>query len=269
MMSKITSKALSKYARIEVLNMIYESKCAHIGSAFSCIDIVSVLYNEILNINKRLLNSNKRDIFILSKGHACSALYAVLALKGFFSKRILKSYGKNFSSLMSHASHKVPGVEFSTGSLGHGLPYAVGCALALKLSKNFKSRVFVLLSDGELNEGSNWEALMFASHHKLKNLTIVIDNNNLQSLTTIEKTLNTYPLKKKFLSFGLECETVDGHNFEKLKKLFLKKNKSLPKVIIAKTIKGKGIKEMENKVLWHYKPPTEEQFVKFKKEILI
>lgn len=263
---KISNKELAKLARLEVLDMIFNSKSAHIGSCYSCIDIISVIYNKILNLKKIKSNSKDRDIFILSKGHACASLYAVLALKKFFKKTKLKSFGKNFSPLMSHASHKVPGVEFSTGSLGHGLPFAVGCALARKITKT-KSRIIVLMSDGELNEGSNWEAMMFASHHALSNLTFIIDKNNLQSLTTTNKTLNMLSLEKKFKSFGLNCKKVDGHNFKEIESTLKKINKKKPTVIIANTTKGKGVKEMHNKVLWHYKPPSVDEYNKFKNEI--
>ena len=265
---KISNKRLAKLARLEVLYMIFESNSAHIGSCFSCIDIITVIYNKILNLKKIKSKKNDRDLFILSKGHACASLYAVLALKKFFNKKKLKTFGKNFSPLMSHVSHKVPGVEFSTGSLGHGLPFAVGCALAKKIS-GIESKIIVLMSDGELNEGSNWEAMMFASHHALSNLTFIIDKNNLQSLTTTNKTLNMLSLEKKFKAFGLNCKKINGHNYEQIQNVFKKKsNSKKPTVIIANTIKGKGVREMHNKVLWHYKPPSKEQFIKFKKEIL-
>lgn len=263
---RISNKELSKLARLEVLDMIFNSKSSHIGSCFSCIDIISVIYNKILNLKKIRSNSKDRDIFILSKGHACASLYAVLAIKKFFNRKKLKTFGKNFSPLMSHASHKVPGVEFSTGSLGHGLPFAVGCALARKISK-VNSRIIVLMSDGELNEGSNWEAMMFASHHALSNLTFIIDKNNLQSLTTTDKTLNMLSLEKKFQSFGLNCKKVNGHNFKDIESSLKKTNKNKPTVIIANTIKGKGVREMHNKVLWHYKPPSTDEYNKFKNEI--
>ena len=265
-MLKISTPLLAKQSRLEILKMIYNSQSAHIGSAFSCIDIICVIYNDILNISPKNIKFKKRDIFILSKGHACSALYAVLALKGFFPKNKLKTYGKDFSYLMSHASHHVPGVEFSSGSLGHGLPFGVGNALALKIKK-INSRVYVLMSDGELNEGSNWEAIMFASHHKLNNLTFIIDNNNLQSLTTIKDTLNIYPLESKFRSFGLDYESVNGHDYRSLERVLKKQHPKKPRVIIAKTIKGKGIKKMENKVIWHYKPPSKTEFNDFLAEL--
>ena len=160
---------------------------------------------------------------------------------------------------MNHISHKVPGVEFSTGSLGHGLPYAVGIALGNKLKK-IDSKVYVILGDGEVAEGSNWEALLFASHNKLDNLVVIIDNNNLQSLTTVDETLSLEPYDKKFLSFGCNVVKVDGHDHEQLNKVFSLNNPNLkPNVVIAKTIKGKGVSYMENEVKWHYKSPNTEE----------
>ena len=168
---------------------------------------------------------------------------------------------------MNHISHKVPGVEFSTGSLGHGLPYAVGIALGNKLKK-IDSKVYVILGDGEVAEGSNWEALLFASHNKLDNLVVIIDNNNLQSLTTVDETLSLEPYDKKFLSFGCNVVKVDGHDHEQLNKVFSFNNPYLkPNVVIAKTIKGKGVSYMENEVKWHYKSPNTEELLIAIKEI--
>jgi transketolase len=255
----------AKRVRIESLKMCNRANASHIGSALSIVDIVSVLYNDILNITKNKLKASDRDRFILSKGHACVAVYSALALKNIIDQEELDSYGKNFSRLMNHISHKVPGVEFSTGSLGHGLPFATGKALALKIKDN-NSKVFVLCSDGELDEGSNWEALLFASHHNLYNLTIIIDYNNLQSLTTIDKTLSLEPLFDKFKSFNLNVEVVDGHDHESLKDMLSKNNKK-PTVVIANTTKGKGVSFMENKVEWHYKSPNKEELALAIREI--
>ena len=156
---------------------------------------------------------------------------------------------------MNHVSHKVKGVEFSTGSLGHGLPIAVGKALKFKINKE-NNKVFVLLSDGEMNEGTTWESLLFASHHKLDNLNIIIDYNKIQSMDFVKNVINIEPLKSKLLSFGANVLVVDGHNISKLHKALIKKNRDKPKIIIANTIKGKGISFMENNNLWHYKNPT-------------
>ena len=253
----MNSFELSKKARILSLKMVNKSKASHIGSALSIIDMLAVLYCEILNININNLNDRKRDIFILSKGHACISVYAILGLLDFFSLSNLDTYGQNGSDFMNHISHKVPGVEFSTGSLGHGLPFATGKALASKISK-IDNKIFVVLGDGELDEGSNWEALLFASHHKLDNLIAIIDYNNLQSLTTVKDTLNLEPLKDKFESFGSHVLIVDGHDHLALNKVFKEaiEIKFKPVVIIANTIKGKGVSYMENKVKWHYSTPN-------------
>jgi len=248
--------------------MVYEARASHIASALSIIDILSVLYENILNVFPSKPENPDRDRFILSKGHACIGVYAVLAECGFFDKEMLLTYGRDGSMLMNHISHKVPGVEFSTGSLGHGLPFGLGKAMsARKRRKNW--RTYVLISDGEMQEGSNWEAIMFAAHHKLDNLVAIIDFNNLQSLTTVDETLNIQPLDEKLISFGWHVIEVAGHDHDALKKCLkdaaLVKNK--PSVLIAKTTKGKGVSFMEDKVEWHYKSPTEDEFKKAIKEI--
>ena len=203
------------------------------------------------------MQKDKKNIFILSKGHACLAQYCLLYELGYIKKKTLDTFGKNGTILMSHSSHKVPGVNLSTGSLGHGLPVSAGIALSKKII-NKNGKVFVLLSDGELNEGSNWESLLFISHHNLNNLVIIIDYNKIQSLDFVNKTLKLQPLKKKFTSFGCKVLEIDGHNH---KDIFnsLKNSSNRPLVIIANTIKGKGISFMENKVLWHYKPPNDHE----------
>jgi len=255
----MSSTKLSKKIRKLSLEMVHNSNASHIGSALSMVDILAVLYNDILKFDSNNSKWEGRDKLILSKGHSCVALYAVLGLKNFFDIELLKTYGKNGSDFMNHISHKVPGVEFSTGSLGHGLPYAVGIALGNKLKK-IDSKVYVILGDGEVAEGSNWEALLFASHNKLDNLVVIIDNNNLQSLTTVDDTLSLEPYDKKFLSFGCNVVKVDGHDHEQLKKIFSLNNPNLkPNVVIAKTIKGKGVSYMENEVKWHYKSPNTEE----------
>lgn len=250
---------LAKKIRLEILEIIYKSKSSHLGSCFSIVDILCVLYNERIN--------KSDDIFILSKGHATLALYVVLAEFRYFKKSLLNTYGHNNTKLMSHANHNVNGVELSTGSLGHGLSYSVGKCLALKIKKN-KKKVFVILSDGELNEGSNWEALMFASHHKLNNLVAIIDYNKIQSLDFVHNIVKLEPLVSKFISFGLNVKIINGHNYREIEKVINSLHQKKPTVIIANTIKGKGVKEIENKVLWHYKSPDKNQFEKFKKELL-
>jgi transketolase len=255
-----SSLIMAKEIRSHSLKMVVNAHASHIGSALSMTDILAVLYYNILKINPKEPNDPERDMFILSKGHACVSLYATLGLSGFFDIKELGTYGKNDSDFMNHISHKVTGVEFSTGSLGHGLPFATGKALGSKI-KNNKNKVFVLLGDGELDEGSNWEALLFAAHHKLDNMIAIIDYNNLQSLTTVAKTINIEPLYDKFIAFGCEVFEVDGHNHDDLLTVFNKAItiKMKPVVIIAKTVKGKGVSYMENKVKWHYSTPNNEE----------
>lgn len=252
------SKDFAIKIRKHILNMVHNSGGSHIASGLSIVDIISVLYNEILKVDNNNPKWDSRDRFILSKGHACTPIYAALAELGFFSMYDLELYGKNDSILMNHISHKVLGVEFSTGALGHGLPFGVGKAKAAKiLNENWKT--FVLLSDGELDEGSNWEAFMFAAHHKLNNLTAIIDYNKLQSLNTVENTLNLEPLAAKFESFGWDICEVDGHNYEELAIELKQIHDFKPRIIIAHTTKGKGVSYMENKVEWHYKTPNKEE----------
>ncbi len=265
---RISSKELSKKIRINALQMVTRAKASHIGSALSIADIVAVLYAEILTVNPEDSKDLNRDRLILSKGHACVAIYGALAEIGFFPKQDLETYGNNYSPLMNHISHKVSGVEFSTGALGHGLPFGVGKALFAK-KKNLKWRIFVILSDGELDEGSNWEALMFAAHHQLDNLTIIVDYNKLQSLTSIENTLRLEPLVDKFKAFGAYAIDLNGHDYNALSQGFQKSVKNQPKVIIAHTIKGKGVSFMENKVLWHYKSPSGDELKQALAEIEI
>tara|TARA_Y100000816_G_C26085808_1_gene572967 strand:- start:1005 stop:1778 length:774 start_codon:yes stop_codon:yes gene_type:complete len=249
---------ISKSIRKKILNSSFKAQSAHIASSLSIVDIITILY-------LRIINKNTKNIFILSKGHACLAHYCLLNEFKIISDKILNTYGKNDSILMSHSSHKVKGVNLSTGSLGHGLPVATGIALANSILKK-KEKVFVLLSDGELNEGSNWESILFASHHKLKNLIIIIDYNKIQSLDFVKKTIKLEPLKKKFEAFGCDVVSINGHNFKEINNSFKKKTNK-PLVIIANTIKGKGVSFMENKVLWHYKPPNKSELGKALKEL--
>jgi len=250
----------SRDIRIKTLEMVYNAKASHIGGAFSMADILAVLYTGILNVNPKNISNPNRDRFLLSKGHACTSLYAALALKGFFPLEKLEEYGTDGTVLMSHASHKVPGVEFSTGSLGHGLPVACGLALAAK-RKNMNYRSFVLLGDGELNEGSNWEAFLFAQHHKLDNLFAIIDYNKIQSLGSTDEVITLEPLSEKFKAFNWDVVEVDGHNHKELMSVFTNyENDSRPKCVIAHTVKGKGVSFMENQLLWHYKSPSETEY---------
>lgn len=254
------TEELARQMRISALQMVHKAKASHIGSALSIADIVAVLYGRILTLRPDQPAWPERDRFILSKGHACVAIYAALAERQFFPKSDLQNYGQDHSPLMNHISHKVPGVEFSTGSLGHGLPFGVGKALAAK-RRGANWRTFVLLSDGELGEGSNWEAIMFAAHHRLDNLMAIIDYNKLQSLTTVDETLRLEPLGEKFRAFGWDATEVDGHDHAALASALSPRPEAAarPLVLIAHTTKGKGVSFMENKVEWHYKTPNEEQ----------
>tara|TARA_B100000965_G_scaffold400592_1_gene422775 strand:+ start:4229 stop:4978 length:750 start_codon:yes stop_codon:yes gene_type:complete len=240
-------------------------KSSHIGSALSIADILAVLYSTMSIFPDEPKNPS-RDRFILSKGHAGAAVYAVLAETGFFDVDILKTHYQDGSILSGHVSHKgVPGVEFSTGSLGHGLSVATGMALAAK-RKGYQYHTFALLSDGELDEGSNWEALLFAPHHKLNNLTCIVDYNKLQSLTSTHETLNLEPLVDKLIAFGWNVIEVDGHNHNELKKS-IETDSTKPKFIIAHTTKGKGVSFMENEVVWHYRSASEDELNMAIKEI--
>ena len=245
--------------------MTSKGKSSHVGSALSIADILAVLYTNI-NIDPKDPLHHERDRFILSKGHAGAAVYAVLAELGFFSKEVLDTHYQDGSILSGHVSHKgVPGVEFSTGSLGHGLSVATGFALAAK-RRSLKFNSYALLSDGELDEGSNWEAILFAPHHNLDNLTCIVDYNKLQSLTTVKETLNIEPLKDKLLSFGWDVFDIDGHKHDHIKDALTAKA-TKPKFIIANTIKGKGVSFMENKVVWHYRSADEDELSKGLKEL--
>ncbi len=270
-MSNKVIKKLANNIRLDLLKMIFNSQSSHIASSLSIVDLLVVLYGKkIIKFNPNKPNLSGRDIFILSKGHAAAALYAVLANVGYFSKRKLLEYGRDNSNFMAHASHKVPGVEFSTGSLGHGLPIACGLAIAKK-RKKLSNYVYVINSDGEMSEGSNWEAILFAAHHKLDNLILIIDYNKLQSFGSVDSTLGIEPIKDKFLSFGWNVYETNGHNYKKIEQVLLscKATKGKPKCIIANTLKGKGISFMENKVEWHYKYPNKIQFEQAVKELTL
>ena len=255
---KNNSVTISKKIRRKILNVSNKAQSAHIGSSLSIVDIITVLY---LKIIKR----NLKNIFILSKGHACLAHYCLLNQLKVISDKMLNTYGKNNSIIMCHSSHKVKGVNLSTGSLGHGLTVATGIALSNVILKR-KEKVFVLLSDGELNEGSNWESILFAAHHKLKNLVIIIDYNKVQSLDSVKNTIKLEPIKQKFLSFGCDAVLINGHDHKEIFKA-IKKKTTKPLVVIASTIKGKGVSFMENKVLWHYRPLNKIELEKGLKEL--
>ncbi len=252
--NKKNSIYLANYIRKKSIEMINAANTSHIGSVLSCTDILAVLYSEILNIGNKE-NSQDRDRFIMSKGHASAGLYACLAGLGLINELELIEHCKDGSKFSGHVNHKLqPFIEISTGSLGHGLPIGCGIALALKL-KGITSNVYCLMSDGELDEGSNWEAFLFASHHKLSNIKAIVDRNKLQSIKSTEDTLALEPLISKFNSFNWLVSNIDGHDHKQLKNELIIKHEK-PHIIIANTIKGKGVSFMENSVLWHYKPPN-------------
>jgi transketolase len=223
-----------------------------VGSALSVTDILSVVFSSIRLVDESY--EHPRDIVILSKGHAASALYSALSIKGFFDREWLNTYCEDGSKLGGHVtSGAVPGVELSTGSLGHGLPYGVGIALARK-KQGRSGRVFVIMSDGECNEGTTWESALIANHHQLSNLCVIIDRNRLQSLEGTETTLRLEPFSEKWKAFGWETVSCDGHNHEDLEIAI--RESTGPKVVIGETTKGKGVSFMENSVDWHYRSPS-------------
>ncbi len=253
--------------RFELVKMSNMAKAAHLASSLSCIDIIATLYYSVLNIIPKNLKSLNRDRFILSKGHAATALYAVLAYRGFFNKKKLLDYAKQNSLLEEHPNPKLNGVEAATGSLGHGLSIGCGLALGGKISKK-KYFTYVLLGDGECDEGSVWEAALFASSKKLDKLIAIIDYNKWQGIGRTNEILNLEPLNSKWKSFGWNTFKVDGHQPKKIIKIIKKIKNNLngkPNVIIANTIKGKGVDFMEDDNNWHYRIPTLDEVKKVKR----
>jgi transketolase len=241
--------------RRHVLRMVHLADSSHVGGTLSCADIVAVLYGAILRVRPAEPAWPDRDRFVLSKGHCCAGLYAALAMRGFFPVEQLDGYGRSGTLLMGHASHKIPGVEWSTGSLGHGLGLACGQALAGR-RRGEHWRVFALCSDGEMDEGSSWEAILFAGHHRLSNLYAIIDRNQQQALGYTRDILDLGALSRKFEAFGWEAVDVDGHDLEALvHELGSPSREEKPKCIVAHTVKGKGVGFMEDKMEWHYKSP--------------
>lgn len=258
----IDSRALAKKVRIHALHMTSRGASSHIGAVLSMADLVAVLYGGVLQVDPKNPTWSARDRFILSKGHAGAGVYAALAERGFMPVEKLKTHYQNGSDLSGHVSHKgVSGVELSTGSLGHGLSVGAGMALGAKRD-GATYRVFVLLSDGECDEGSNWEAILFANHHKLDNLVAVVDYNKLQSLAPVSETLALEPFADKWRAFGWAVVECDGHDHTALFRAFASVPvcAGAPTVVICHTTKGKGVSFMENTVLWHYRTPKGEEF---------
>lgn len=264
----LKEKAL--WVRQKVMEMCLAAGAGHIAPAYSWTDIaVALYYGGILRIDPKNRFWEDRDRFILSKGQACASLYAILADLGFFPVEELMSYCQTGSRLGGHSESHVPGVEAFTGSLGHGLSIASGMALAAKIDKK-DYFTYVLLGDGELQEGSNWEAAMFAAHHKLDNLIAIVDRNMLQAIDFTEESLGLEPLEEKWKSFGWKVSHVDGHDFKDMIGCFkkLKKAKSeKPSAVIAHTTKGKGVSFMENRSEWHFRIPEGEEIEKAKEEL--
>lgn len=253
---------MAREIRKGIIKQVYTAQSGHPGGALGIADIITVLYFNELNIDENNPKWEYRDRFVLSKGHCVAAVYAALALRGFFDLNELDKFRKIDSMLQGHPDMKhVPGIDMSTGSLGQGISAAVGMAMAGKID-NKGYRVYSILGDGEIEEGEVWEAAMSASHYKLDNLCIIVDNNNLQIDGKIDEVMNSNPIDEKFRSFGFNVLTIDGNNFYEI--LFaLKKAREIkgkPTCIIAKTIKGKGVPFMENKVEWHGKAPNEEEY---------
>jgi len=249
-------------ARMGVLEGVYNAKAGHPGGSLSICDVLSVLYNTELRVDPENPKSPARDRFVLSKGHAAPALYATLALKGFFPVEDLKTLRKSDSYLQGHPNmDKVPGVDMSTGSLGQGISAAVGMALGAKLD-NADYRVYTILGDGELQEGQVWEAAMFAGNKGLDNLVAFIDNNNLQIDGTMEEVNAPYPIAEKFAAFGWNTLEIDGHDYDAIEKALkdAKACKGRPTAVVMKTVKGKGVSYMENAVGWHGSAPNTEQY---------
>lgn len=254
--------------RKDVLEMIVRARGTHIASSFSIVDLLVYLYDKVLNIDPKHPKDEKRDKFVLSKGHGCAALYVVLANYGFFPKKALKSFCTPGSILGGHPDGlRIPGVETSTGSLGHGFSVAVGFALANKINK-INSKIYCLIGDGECNEGSIWESAMVAAHHKLDNLVLILDDNKLLISGFAKDILDPLSFKDKFNAFGWNTIEIDGHKFNQIINAFKKfaKNQK-PTVIIADTIKGKGVSYMENKKEWYSMLPSEEQMETALKEL--
>lgn len=252
--------ARSRQLRTQIVRVLEASGRGHIGSAFSLVEILRVLYDDVLNYDAKNPNWAGRDRFILSKGHGCLALYAVLAEKGFFPESELWDTGKPTAMLGGHPETKIPGVEVSTGSLGHGLPFGIGFALNARYEKS-DHRVFVVIGDGESNEGSVWEAALSAGKHRLSNLTVLVDYNKYQSYASTFEVQDLEPLADKWRSFGFAPTEVNGHNVDELQEALsnLPIEQDRPSVIICHTVKGKGVSVIENNMEWHHKNRVSEE----------
>lgn len=254
-------KAKSFALRRDILDMVYSAKTGHIGGDFSVCDILNVLYNRQMNLTPENFSSKGRDHFILSKGHSVEALYAVLADKGFFSKELLKTYSQFGSDFIGHPNNKIPGIEMNSGSLGHGLSVGVGMAIAEKRDGS-PARVYVVMGDGELAEGSVWEAAMAASHYGLDNLTAIVDRNGLQISGSTEQVMAQESQRERWSAFGWHVLETNGNDVAEISAKLAEAAgfRGKPCVIIAHTVKGYGVSFMENRAEWHHKVPDREQY---------
>jgi transketolase len=256
----IDSSRLAQLSRYSALKMVYKSGASHIASSLSCIDLLAVLYSRIVDLDKIIQRSADRDIVVMSKGHAAAGYLSVLAHVGLIPAADLETYCADGSQLGGHVTADgVLPIEFSTGSLGHGLPFGVGHALGIKRERT-RARVYVVMSDGEWDEGSNWEAALQAAHFGLDGLTVLVDRNGLQSLTTTEDTLALEPFSEKLQAFRWSVAEVDGHDHEALTAAIQDEQSKKPRALICRTTKGKGVSFMEDQVEWHYRSPSEKQF---------
>jgi len=263
-------KSYANQIRLLALELCYTKRASHIGGAFSAADLLAVLYGKTLNISPESASAPNRDRLYYSKGHACTALYAALALRGFFSREeLLQKFTEDGTHFTSHVNHNLSGVELSTGSLGHALGVSCGSALASKRLGRFNT-IYTIVSDGELDEGSNWEAILFAAHHRLDNLICIVDYNKMQSFGDVADVMGLEPLVDKFRAFNWSVDVIDGHSVCSIHEI-LDRIKSeptgRPKCVIAHTVKGKGVSFMENKLEWHYRSPSKEEFLKARSEL--
>lgn len=268
-MDKLMLMKIANEVRKDIVTAVHSAKAGHPGGSLSAADIFTYLYFEEMNIDPKDPRKPDRDRFVLSKGHTAPGLYAALAEKGFFPKEDLKTLRHTGSYLQGHPDMKsIPGVDMSSGSLGQGISTAVGMAIAAKIS-NDDYRVYTLLGDGEIQEGQVWEASMLAAHHKLDNLVVIVDNNNLQIDGDIREVNSPYPIDKKFEAFNFHVINIDGHNFDEIAAAFkeARETKGQPTAIIAKTVKGKGVSFMENQVSWHGSAPNDEQYAAAMEEL--
>ncbi|MFH1714550.1 MAG: transketolase [Candidatus Nealsonbacteria bacterium] len=261
----VNYKEIAREARIKVLDMIYKAQSSHIGSNFSCIDLLTVLY-DIADADKDL--KEDRDRIVVSKGWVAASVYYFLAKKGIIPKEDLENYCKDGCEYIGLVEPRVRGIEAAGGSMGFGLPFGVGFALAKKIKKE-KGKTFVLMSDGEMDCGTTWESALIAAHQKLDNLLVVVDANEMQAMGKVKEILNIEPLKDKWQAFGWEAREIDGHNFEEIEKALVSPplQEGKPVVVIARTVKGKGVSFMEGDNVWHYKAPSDEEYQRALKEL--